>query len=243
MPRRSRQDRRFERFEAEEIREKAAPAVAPSRFRPRTAGQRDLLEAIDDHDIVYGLGPAGSGKTAACVAKAVEALKAGDVLRLILMRPTIEAGPTLGFLPGTLEEKVSPYLRPLLDELGNHYAAKDLKKLLEDGTIELTSLGLCRGRTFKHAVVILDEAQNATFSDFDLFLTRLGEGSQYLITGDVSRREDGSLKQCDLPRHEQGALEKNAARFLHIEGIAAVTLTAADIVRHPLVRKMVEAGL
>lgn len=221
----------------------ASKLFQPSKIRPKSEGQRQLIDAIDDATIVFAAGPAGSGKTYLAVAKACEMLSSGDIDGIVLLRPCIGVGATTGFLPGDLAAKVSVYLRPLLDELRNFHAAATLRELIEAGTIELTSLEYARGRTFKRKVVILDEAQNATRDDFRVFLTRLGEGSKYLITGDLSRNDDGSLTQCDLRRSEQGSFEDYSERFADLPGIANVRLCTLDIVRHPLVRLMVEAGL
>lgn len=233
---------------AEQDREVQEPRVNtrklfhPSRVKAKSENQQDLLDAIDDNDIVFGHGPAGSGKTFLAVAKAVEALQNGDVSKIVLLRPTIGVGRTSGFLPGTLHEKVLPYLRPLMDELGNFFTGQQLRKLIEDQVIELDSLEYVRGRTHKHSFVILDEAQNATRGDFEVFLTRLGEGSKFVITGDLTKKADGTLKQCDLQAGEQGAFEHFAGKF-DLDGIETVELTIVDIVRHPLVRKMLEQGL
>jgi phosphate starvation-inducible PhoH-like protein len=221
----------------------ASKLFRPSKIRPKSDGQRELIEAIDRATIVFAAGPAGSGKTYLAVAKACEMLATGDVTSIVLLRPCIGVGMTSGFLPGDLKAKVSLYLRPLLDELRNFHTAAGLRDLVEAEAIELTSLEYSRGRTFKRACVILDEAQNATHADFRVFLTRLGEGSKYIVTGDLDRADDGSLKQCDLRRADQGAFEEYSERFAHLPGIANVRLASIDIVRHPLVRLMVEAGL
>ena len=215
----------------------------PATARPRTDGQRRLLEAIDSADITFADGPAGSGKTHLAVAKACEALANGEARHVVLIRPTVGVGRTTGFLPGDLNAKVGVYLRPLLDELAHFHEPKKLAEMIEDRTIELTSLEYARGRTFRRSVVILDEAQNATRDDFRVFLTRLGEGSKYIITGDLSRSAAGGYQQCDLPACDQGAFEDYSGRFTHLTGIARVTLGVADIVRHPLVKAMVAAGL
>lgn len=215
----------------------------PKRIQAKSQGQQDLLDAIDGNDLTFGLGPAGAGKTIIAVAKAVEALESGEVNRIILVRPCLGLGRTSGFLPGTLEEKVSPFLRPLLDELENFYTAAQIQQKVADKTIELTSLEFIRGRTFKHAFVILDEAQNATYDEIKAFLTRLGQGSKYVITGDVTKGESGRLAQSDLPRDEQGALEHYADRLGDIVGVGVVTLKTVDVVRHPLVRLFLERGL
>ena len=244
MPRPTRKPRK-DVSEATERASKAAELFKPKpiQFKPRTPGQAALCEAIDANDIVFVDGPAGSGKTFMAVAKACESLAAKDVRSIVLIRPTIGVGPTTGYLPGDLNAKVSVYLRPLLDELRHFHRPDAIKEMIGDGTIELTSLEYARGRTFRRAVVILDEAQNATHEDFRVFLTRLGEGSQYIITGDLSRDEAGGYRQCDLHPRLQGAFEHYAGRFNHIPGIGRVALQVADIVRHPLVKAMVAAGL
>jgi phosphate starvation-inducible protein PhoH len=182
--------------------------------------------------------------THVAVAKAVECLVAGDVNKIVLIRPCLGLGRTGGYLPGSLEEKMGPYLRPLLDELENFFPTKDdIARQIRDGKIELTSLEFIRGRTFKHAFVILDEAQNATYDEMKAFLTRLGEGSLYVITGDLTKSADGRLAQSDLRVDEQGALEHYADRLGDIVGVEVATLTTVDVVRHPLVRLFLERGL
>jgi phosphate starvation-inducible PhoH-like protein len=206
-------------------------------------GQEALIDAINANDVVFGVGPPGSGKTRIAVAKAVEALDSGKVNRIVLVRPCLGLGRTSGFLPGTLEAKVSPYLRPLLDELKEFYGKPELTKKIADEVIELASLEFIRGRTFKHSFVILDEAQNATRAELKSFQTRLGEGSIYVITGDISKDEHGHLEQSDLHPSEQGSLEYYLERFGDIEGVGVARMGVVDCVRHPLVRKFLEVGL
>ncbi|MGZ6045580.1 MAG: PhoH family protein [Isosphaeraceae bacterium] len=213
----------------------ASKLFRPSKIRPKSDGQSALITAIDHSTIVFADGPAGSGKTYLAVAKASEMLQNNDIDGIVLLRPCIGVGSTTGFLPGDLIAKVSVYLRPLLDELRNFHTAASLRELIEAGTIELTSLEYARGRTFKGKCVILDEAQNATRDDFRVFLTRLGEGSKYLITGDLS--------QSDLRSGDQGSFRHYAELFRHLPGVASIHLEVVDIVRHPLVRMMIEAGL
>lgn len=214
----------------------------PSKVRAKTANQQEYIDAIDRNTIIFAIGPSGSGKSHLAVAKAVEAFQREEAERLVFIRPCLGVGRTSGYLPGDLEAKVSHYLRPILDELGHFYTPEQVRKLIDSRAFELTSLEYCRGRNFRDSVVILDEAQNATQDELWTFLTRLAEGTKYIITGDLSRNADGRLTQCDLPPHEQGALERFAGRFADLAGIAAVRLTQVDIVRHPLVRAMVERG-
>ena len=201
-------------------------------IRPKTAGQKRYIDAIRTHTITFGLGPAGTGKTYLAMAMAVAALKLKEISRLILTRPVVEAGESLGFLPGTLEEKINPYIRPLYDALYSMMEPERVNALLELGTIEIAPLAFMRGRTLSDAFVILDEAQNTTPEQMKMFLTRLGLGSRFVITGDAS--------QTDLPR---GASSLGATRRIleGIDDIAFVELSGADVVRHNLVAKIVAA--
>ena len=202
-------------------------------IRPKTAGQRRYVDAIDDNTITFGIGPAGSGKTYLAVAKAVQALQAKDVKRIILTRPAVEAGEKLGFLPGTLNDKIDPYLRPLYDALRDMLDPEMIPKLMDAGIIEVAPLAYMRGRTLNDAFVILDEAQNTTGSQMKMFLTRLGFGSKMVVTGDVS--------QVDLPSGTVSGL-RVARRILGgIEDISVEELGAADVVRHHLISRIVEA--
>lgn len=202
-------------------------------IRPQTLGQRHYISALKRHDIVFGIGPAGTGKTFLAVVFAVMALKQHLVKRIVLTRPAVEAGENLGFLPGDMQEKVDPYLRPLYDSLYHVLGADVVTKLLEKGTIEVAPLAYMRGRTLDDAFVILDEAQNTTAEQMKMFLTRLGFGSKMAVTGDIT--------QIDLPKGKTSGLTE-AERILHtVEGIAFVHLTEADVVRHSLVQKIVEA--
>lgn len=221
----------------------SAEVLRPRRVRAKSQGQQDLIDAIDDNDVTFGVGPAGSGKSHVAIAKGVECLVAGDVNKLVLIRPCLGLGRTSGFLPGSLEEKMSPYLRPLLDELENFYKKAEIRQMIEEGKVELTSLEFIRGRTFKHSYVILDEAQNCTYDEIKAFLTRLGESSIYVITGDTSKCDDGRLAQSDLHPGEQGALEYYMKRFGNIVGVGVAELSTVDVVRHPLVRLFLERGL
>lgn len=199
---------------------------------PKTKGQYEFVEAMDQNPIVFALGPAGTGKTFLAVIRAVTALKKGDVKRIVLTRPAVEAGENLGFLPGDLKEKVDPYLTPLYDALHDMLGAEQTERLMEKGTIEVAPLAYMRGRTLDDSFVILDEAQNTTASQMKMFLTRLGFHSRMVINGDTT--------QIDLdPRMESGLVQ--AARILHdIREIAVIQLSADDVVRHPLVQKIIE---
>jgi phosphate starvation-inducible PhoH-like protein len=200
---------------------------------PKTQGQRDYLQAITNHDIVVGIGPAGTGKTYLAVAKAVEALARKRVKRIILARPAVEAGESLGFLPGDLQAKVDPYLRPLYDALEDMMPHDRVQRALETRTIEIAPLAYMRGRTLADAFIILDEAQNATGAQMKMFLTRLGVGSRTVVTGDKT--------QIDLPRREDSGLVQVERVLPGIEGIAFCYLHEADVVRHRLVREIIKA--
>ncbi|MDI6758675.1 MAG: PhoH family protein [Candidatus Omnitrophota bacterium] len=200
---------------------------------PKTDGQRRYVEAIKNHDIVFGVGPAGTGKTYLAMACAVEALKNQEVRRIILTRPAIEAGESLGFLPGDMHEKISPYLRPLYDALYDMMDAERIEKYLETGTIEVAPLAYMRGRTLNDAFIILDEAQNATREQMKMFLTRLGFDSKTVITGDIT--------QSDLPEGKPIGLEQALDILKEIEGIKFISFNGADVVRHALVQKIILA--
>jgi phosphate starvation-inducible PhoH-like protein len=200
---------------------------------PKTQGQRDYLQAISTHDIVVGIGPAGTGKTYLAVAKAVEALARKRVRRIILARPAVEAGESLGFLPGDLQAKVDPYLRPLYDALEDMMPHDRVQKALETRTIEIAPLAYMRGRTLSDAFIILDEAQNATNAQMKMFLTRLGVNSKTVVTGDKT--------QIDLPRREESGLIQIERVLPGIEGIAFCYLHEGDVVRHRLVREIIRA--
>jgi phosphate starvation-inducible PhoH-like protein len=201
--------------------------------QPKTAGQAEYLKKIADHDIVVGIGPAGTGKTYLAVAAAVDALMRKRVRRIVLARPAVEAGESLGFLPGDMQAKVDPYLRPLYDALDDLIPFERIQKLIEARTIEVAPLAFMRGRTLGDSFVILDEAQNATGMQMKMFLTRLGVNSKIVITGDKT--------QVDLPRREDSGLMQ-IERILHgIEGISFHYFTEADVVRHRLVRDIIRA--
>jgi len=202
-------------------------------LRPRTPRQRDYLKNILAHDITFGTGPAGTGKTWLAVACAIDALERDAVQRLVLTRPAVEAGERLGFLPGDLAQKVDPYLRPLYDALYDLLGFERVQKLFEKQTIEIAPLAYMRGRTLNHAFVILDEAQNTTPEQMKMFLTRIGFGSKAVITGDPS--------QVDLPKGQKSGLA-DAVRVLEgVNGIAFSRFTSRDVVRHPLVARIVDA--
>jgi phosphate starvation-inducible PhoH-like protein len=196
------------------------------RVRPMSAGQTKLLEAIDSHNLVLALGPAGTGKTYLAIAKAVEALEAGRVERIVLSRPAVEAGESLGYLPGDLEEKLAPYLRPLTDALNDRLGKKRLKNLIADGSIEIAPVAYMRGRTLNNAFVVIDEAQNCTYVQIKMLLTRLGWHSTMVLTGDPD--------QTDLLPGVSG-LGDIAKRLETLERVSVVRLDDGDIVRHPLV--------
>jgi phosphate starvation-inducible PhoH-like protein len=213
----------------------AGPALATRRadLHGRTPRQVQYIEQILAHDITFGVGPAGTGKTYLAVACAVDALERDKVKRIVLVRPAVEAGERLGFLPGDLAQKVDPYLRPLYDALYDLMGFDKVARLLERGTIELAPLAYMRGRTLNHAFVILDEAQNTTPEQMKMFLTRIGFGSKCVVTGDTS--------QIDLPRGTQSGLIDAEHVLAKVKGIAMTRFTSADVVRHPLVARIVEA--
>jgi len=200
---------------------------------PKTIGQKQYIEAIRRHDIAFGIGPAGTGKTYLAMAVATAALRDGKANRLILTRPAVEAGEALGFLPGDLQEKLAPYLRPLYDALHDMLPAEEIQRLMERGTIEVAPLAYMRGRTINNAFIIFDEAQNATTEQMFMFLTRLGHNSKAVITGDVT--------QIDLPPHKPSGLLEARRILARVEGIAIVELSKRDVVRHPLVQSILAA--
>jgi phosphate starvation-inducible protein PhoH and related proteins len=202
-------------------------------IRVKTLGQRHYISAIKQHDLVFGIGPAGTGKTYLAVVMAVTALKNGHVKRIILTRPAVEAGESLGFLPGDLKEKVDPYLRPLYDALHDILGTEHTARLMERGTIEIAPLAYMRGRTLDDAFVILDEAQNTTHAQMKMFLTRLGFGSKMVITGDKT--------QVDLPKGAKSGLIVAAEILNEVKGISFIYLEQSDVVRHPLVGRIIAA--
>lgn len=201
--------------------------------KPRTANQRRLVELYDKCDLIFATGPAGSGKTYTAIALAVRALRDKQIRRVILTRPAVEAGEKLGFLPGDLKEKLDPYLQPLYDALGDMIPSAKLQKFMEDGTVQIAPLAYMRGRTLDNAFVILDEAQNTTRSQIKMFLTRMGRNAKFIVTGDVT--------QIDLPHRSDSGLMRAMQTVRDIEGIGFVELDRGDIVRHELVKHIVDA--
>ena len=202
-------------------------------IKPKTLGQKAYIDAIRKNMIVFGIGPAGTGKTYMAMAMAIQAFKNEEVARIILTRPAIEAGEKLGFLPGDLQSKVDPYLRPLYDALYQIMGPESFQKNMEKGLIEVAPLAYMRGRTLDNAYIILDEAQNTTPAQMKMFLTRIGFGSKVIVTGDMTQK--------DLPAGTQSGLDVAARVLGKVEGIAFCTLTNKDVVRHPLVQKIVKA--
>ena len=199
----------------------------------RSVNQQALVRAYEDHDVLFAVGPAGSGKTYTAIALAVRALKNREVKRIILSRPAVEAGEKLGFLPGDMKEKIDPYLQPLYDALQDMIPAAKLTEYMEKGTIQIAPLAFMRGRTLSDAVVILDEAQNTTALQLKMFLTRLGIGGKMIVTGDMT--------QIDLPPSQKSGLRDAMERFKGIKGIQIIEFNERDIVRHPLVKQIVAA--
>jgi phosphate starvation-inducible PhoH-like protein len=199
---------------------------------PKSEGQARLIEAIDRSNLVLALGPAGTGKTYLAIVKAVEALRAGKVGRIVLCRPAVDAGESIGFLPGDMEEKLAPYLRPLYDALQDRMSAKQVKAMIAEGQIEIASVGFMRGRTLNNAFIVVDEAQNCTYVQLKMILTRLGWNSKMIVTGDPA--------QSDLPL-EMSGLSTVADRIESMSGdIGVIRLQQGDVVRHPLVAKMLD---
>jgi len=202
-------------------------------IKAKTLNQRKLIETAEQNDIVFAIGPAGTGKTYTAVALAVRALKNRQVKKIILTRPAVEAGESLGFLPGDLKDKVDPFLRPLYDALDDMIPGEKLAQFMANRTIEIAPLAFMRGRTLDNAFIILDEAQNCSTLQLKMFLTRLGPSAQCIITGDLS--------QVDLPYHQKSGLRRAIDLLAHLDGIAAVNLTADDVVRHRLVKAIIQA--
>ncbi len=200
-------------------------------IKPRSEGQEALIQSIKDYSLTLAIGPAGTGKTYLAIASAVEALEKGEVERIVLSRPAMEAGESLGFLPGDLQEKMAPYLRPLYDSLGDRLGGKKVRQLLEDGTIEIAPIGFMRGRTLNNCFIVIDEAQNCTYGQLKMILSRLGWHSNMVITGDPD--------QSDLLEGVSG-LDQIARKLDAIKNIAVCRLTQTDIVRHPLVAEMLD---
>jgi phosphate starvation-inducible PhoH-like protein len=201
--------------------------------RPRSSGQGRYVSAIREHDVTFCFGPAGTGKTYLAVATAVTALRSDQIRKIVLVRPAVEAGESLGYLPGDLQAKINPYLRPLTDALREMLDHDTIKRYTEQDVIEVIPLAYMRGRTLNEAFIILDEAQNTTVSQMKMFLTRMGNGSKIVASGDVT--------QVDLPAHTRSGLVDGLTRLRGIRGFAAVELTKADIVRHPMVQEIVRA--
>ena len=206
---------------------------ASRKVQPKTAGQARYLRSILDHDVILAAGPAGTGKTYLAVAMAVAALKAEKVRKIVLVRPAVEAGESLGYLPGDMQAKINPYLQPLLDALREMMDHEMLKRFMEQQVVEVIPLAYMRGRTLNDAYIILDEAQNATIAQMKMFLTRMGRNSKIVVSGDMT--------QVDLPSHTQSGLSDAMRRLTGIEGLAQIMLTGADIVRHRLVQDIVRA--
>jgi phosphate starvation-inducible PhoH-like protein len=219
------------------LRQMLSDRIVTSEKKPgltaKTVGQKRYVDAIRQHDVTFGIGPAGTGKTYLAVAMALHALREGRVARIILTRPAVEAGEALGFLPGDLYEKIMPYLRPLHDALHDMLPAEEIQKHTERGVIEIAPLAYMRGRTLNHAFIILDEAQNSTTEQMFMFLTRLGLNSRAVITGDET--------QIDLPGHKRSGLLEAHRALRNVEGIAIVEFSKRDVVRHPLVQRIIAA--
>ncbi|MFJ8245533.1 PhoH family protein [Peribacillus asahii] len=213
--------------------EEIAKTARGKSIRVKTIGQRHYIQAIKRRDLVFGIGPAGTGKTYLAVVMAINALKDGRVKRIILTRPAVEAGESLGFLPGDLKEKVDPYLRPLYDALHDLLGVEQTQRMIERGTIEIAPLAYMRGRTLDDAFVILDEAQNTTEAQMKMFLTRLGFGSKMIITGDRS--------QIDLPKGIKSGLIRVEEILKNVKGLTFIYLEQSDVVRHPLVARIITA--
>ena len=210
-----------------------AVSVKGHPIKTKTLGQKKYVEAIEDNTIIFGIGPAGTGKTYLAVAKAVTALRSKEVNRIILTRPAVEAGEKLGFLPGDLQNKVDPYLRPLYDGMYEMLGGEGFLRYQEKGVIEVAPLAYMRGRTLDNAFIILDEAQNTTPEQMKMFLTRIGYGSKAIVTGDIT--------QIDLPGEKRSGLKEAMKILKGIEGIAFCEFTEKDVVRHPLVQKIIKA--
>jgi phosphate starvation-inducible PhoH-like protein len=201
-------------------------------IKARTENQRKIVDSISKNDMVFAVGPAGTGKTYTAVALAVRALKNKEVKKIILTRPAVEAGENLGFLPGDLKDKLDPYLQPLYDALGDMIAPEKLSYYLENKVIQIAPLAFMRGRTLDNAFVILDEAQNATEGQLKMFLTRMGSSAKFIITGDIT--------QIDLPKHHPSGLPQAIRLLKNVEGISFIQLDGSDVIRHKLVKKIIE---
>ena len=202
-------------------------------IRARNANQQKMVKAYFENDLIFAIGPAGTGKTYVAIALAVRALKNREIKRIILTRPAVEAGERLGFLPGDLKDKLDPYLQPLYDALGDMVPSRKLQEFMADGTIQIAPLAYMRGRTLDRACVILDEAQNTNMGQLKMFLTRIGNDAKFIVTGDAT--------QVDLPKKEDSGLLKGISLLEKIKGVAVISFDNEDIVRHPLVTKIVKA--
>ena len=202
-------------------------------IKARNANQQKMVKAYFENDLVFAVGPAGTGKTYVAIALAVRALKNREIKRIILTRPAVEAGERLGFLPGDLKDKLDPYLQPLYDALGDMIPSRKLQEFMADGTIQIAPLAYMRGRTLDRACVILDEAQNTNMGQLKMFLTRMGNDAKFIVTGDAT--------QVDLPNKKDSGLLKGISLLENIKGVAVISFTNEDIVRHPLVTKIVKA--
>ena len=225
----------IDKLKPEDVSSTAMPILMTKRgdLHGRTPRQVSYLQQIQDHDITFGIGPAGTGKTYLAVASAVDAMSRDRVKRIVLVRPAVEAGEKLGFLPGDLNQKVDPYLRPLYDALYDLAGYDTVNKMFERGAIEVAPLAYMRGRTLNQSFIILDEAQNTTPEQMKMFLTRIGFGTKAVITGDVT--------QIDLPKHQKSGLVEAQKILVNVKGLAFTQFLSADVVRHPLVQKIVNA--
>jgi phosphate starvation-inducible PhoH-like protein len=225
----------IDKLKPEDVATSAMPVLMTKRgdLHGRTPRQVEYLQQIQDHDITFGIGPAGTGKTYLAVASAVDAMSRDRVKRIVLVRPAVEAGEKLGFLPGDLNQKVDPYLRPLYDALYDLAGYDTVNKMFERGAIEVAPLAYMRGRTLNQSFIILDEAQNTTPEQMKMFLTRIGFGTKAVITGDVT--------QIDLQKHQKSGLVEAAKILKNVKGIAFTHFLSADVVRHPLVQKIINA--
>ncbi|MEL6277604.1 MAG: PhoH family protein [Pseudomonadota bacterium] len=203
------------------------------KVEPRSPGQKDYVRALYEHELVLGVGPAGTGKTYLAVAAGISMYLEGKIEKIILSRPAVEAGERLGFLPGDMKEKIDPYLRPLYDALNDLWGGAKIEKLIEEGRVEVAPLAFMRGRTLTNAFVVLDEAQNTTEMQMRMFLTRLGENSRMVVTGDPT--------QTDLPRGVRSGLREAMKVLNGVDGVATIQLTDSDVVRHPLVGRIIRA--
>lgn len=220
-------------FDLEKMASESISVFSKRLIRPKTPGQRLYVEAIKRHDLVFGIGPAGTGKTYLAMAMAISTLKSGTVSRIILTRPAVEAGEKLGFLPGDVYAKIDPYLRPLYDALYDMLPSEMMERYMERGVIEVAPLAFMRGRTLNNSFVVLDEAQNSTSEQMKMFLTRLGFDSKAVITGDIT--------QIDLPAGKGSGLLEVQSILANVEGISFVYLSSEDVVRHELVQRVIEA--